>query len=107
MIFCNRPPIALEAAKELADAQRDGGHYDGIGYDSYTVYQGKKLHLVHSYSTGCEYNHKVDRSCTHLGAFADLDALVAFLIAQATPDNGMPWWASKLLEKLGVPGEEA
>lgn len=114
MKFDNRPPIDLESAEKLASASRDGGCYDGIGYDIYRVYKGKKIHLIHLYSSGCERNNKVDSSSTHLGIFETLDALVEYLRKQFEPcgygmesSGSFPWWCSELLEELNVEAEQA
>jgi hypothetical protein len=107
MLFDNRPPINLDNAEKLAEVGRDGGAYHGIGHNCYTVHQGKKLHLVHDYSSGCEYNNRVDHTCEHLGMFADVAALAEWLRKQPVAEGRYPWWCSELLDTLKVPAEEA
>jgi hypothetical protein len=108
MRFDNRPPINLEAAEVVARAQRVVvGAYSGIGYNRYTVYRGKRFHLVHLLSSGCEYNNYVDSSSTHIGHWVGADELAAYLKSQVNTDGDFPWWCSELLVELGVPGEDA
>jgi hypothetical protein len=109
MRFDNRPPIDLESTTQLACASRDGGVYNGIGYDAYCVYQGKRLHLVHRYSSGCVYQNHVAASCTHMGLFDSLPSLIDFLRERLDPqadEGAFPWWAALLLDELGYKGEE-
>jgi hypothetical protein len=106
MIFGNCPPINLENAEEVAEARRDGGVYSGCGVDRYTVYRGKRWHLVHVYSSGCDYGAGTDHACTHHGLWPTVEELVAYL--HTLTENGrFPWWASRLLSQLEVPAEEA
>jgi hypothetical protein len=106
MQFDNRPPINLESATQIACASRYGGAYKGIGRNAYAVYEGQKLHLVHSYVSGCDYGYGCSSTCVHLGMFPDRPALIAFLLKQQG-EEGFPWWASELLESLGYAGEQA
>lgn len=106
MQFDNRPPINLDAAKHIAHAETDGGCYDGIGYNRYWVYQGKRLHLVHAHSSGCDHGSGTDSSCNHLGHWPDAPSLIRWLIKQIEDQGGL-WWASELLGHLGYKGEEA
>ena len=106
MNFDNRPPINLETAEQEACAERDGGCYDGIGADRYAIYRGKKWHLVHYFSTGCDYNNRVDSSCNHLGHWSSLEKLAQYLRSQ-TADGTFPWWCSALLQQLRAPADEA
>lgn len=106
MNFDNRPPINLEAAEKIAAASRDGGAYQGIGHNNYVAYQGAKIHLVHSYGSGCDYGSGCQSTMIHLGVFADRAALIAFLLKEQG-EEGFPWWASDLLSALGYAGESA
>lgn len=107
MIFDNRPPINLEAAELLADVERDGGAYNGVGYDRYRVYRGRKLHLIRAYSSGRDYEYGTGATSQHLGMFEDLESLGKFLKQPSRADEGFPWWASELLEELEISVEEA
>ena len=104
MTFDNHPPVDFRNAEEIASTSRDGGAYSGIGHNTYRVFQGKKLHLTHSHSSGCvshgEFSAPTNRE--HLGVFDTKAELVAFLLAQPSE-----WWASELLTELGYEGEEA
>lgn len=105
-IFDNHSPIDLSKAQEMAKASRDGGRYRDVGHDTYQVMQGKSIHLIHSYSSGCEYNGRVDRLRLHLGKFADAESLVEFLLHVDT--ETVPQWAiNGLLQGLDYPGEPA
>lgn len=106
MKFDNRPPINLEDAEQVASAKRDGGSYDGIGFNVYRVYRGKKYHLVHLFNSGCDYGSGTHTSRTHLGHWESVDDLAEFLRQQRV-NGDFPWWASELLEGLEVPTEEA
>jgi len=99
MIFDNHPPIDLRAANKIASASADGGVYDGIGYDTYSVVQGRRIHLYHSEPSGCEYNNQAYRSRMWLGAWATTEDLINWLVAQPTT-----WWTNALLKGLGHEG---
>ena len=100
--FSNHPPINFEGSEKMASARRDGGVYDGIGYNTYKVYEGKRLHLVHFASSGCEYNNHTDHTSEHLGSFSDKPKLIEHLLTESPS-----WWADELLEELGYVGVEA
>ena len=102
MKFDNHPPINFDQATQIARTSRDGGSYSGIGYDTYTVYRGKAIHLVHSFSSGCEYNNHVDRTRTHHGPWATLPDFIAWLA-----DQGPSWWTNDLMSDLGYDGAPA
>jgi hypothetical protein len=106
MKFDNRSPINLNEIPVIASANREGIFYDRIGHDNYCAYLGKNIHLIHSYSSGCEFNGKIDSSNMHLGMFADRSSLIAYLLKQNV-DGIFPWWAAELLDDLGYLGEEA
>ena len=107
MQFDNHPPVNFESARKLAKASSDGGCYDGIGWDTYIVFQGKRLHLVHSYNSGCDYGRGTHTDREHMGVFDDREALIAFLLDQRTDEGIVPWWVNDLLDDLNYVGEEA
>jgi hypothetical protein len=103
--FDNHPPVNFSAASTVASASRDGGCYNGIGYNDYDLFQGRKFHLVHSYSSGCEYNNRVDRTKEHLGVFEDRETVITFLLSE--PEDVPQWARNELLTDLQYMGEEA
>lgn len=120
MIFDNRPPINFDNADQLASAERDGGAYDGVGFNVYRVYSGRRIHLVHLSSDGCDYGRGPRSVSTHLGCWESVDDLAAWLMTRTDEAADLvdvdadsraytlyPWWASELLTQLDVPGEEA
>lgn len=108
MIFDNHPPIKLENCKVIAKVSRDGGSYENIGWNTFTVYQGKdNIHIVNSYNSGCDYGGGTVTHTKHLGKFKDLDTFGRFLNNQKLNEYGkFPWWASELLEKLSLVQDE-
>jgi hypothetical protein len=102
MQFQNHTPINLTLAQELACASRDGGVYSGCGHDTYTVWRGQAIHLVHEYSSGCEYNHRTDCACTYCGRWDTPADLIAWLLQQKPS-----WWTNELLTDLGHAGAPA
>lgn len=101
MKFDNHTPVNLSAAEKVATACKDGGCYDGVGTDRYTIYKGKNWHLIHYYSSGCEYNNKVDSDNTYKGCFATKEGLILKLLEESPS-----WWSDELLEEMGYTGEE-
>lgn len=99
--FDNHPPVNFSNAEKVASASHDGGAYDGIGYNTFKVYQGTKFHLVHFYSDGCERNNKTSSTSEHLGTFDTKEALIAHLVQE-------PGWPNNvLLDDLGYEGVPA
>ncbi len=103
--FDNHPPINFENADLISNPSQDGGQYAGIGYNNYWVYQGRRYHLYHEYSSGCENDNRTDSSCEYLGNFDNKDDLIAFLLKD-NPD--FPRWAANfILDALDYQGETA
>lgn len=100
--FNNHTPINLKAAKVQAIARWDGGRYEGIGYNEFTVFEGKRWHLIHQESSGCEYNGRVDSLCEHLYACETREEMISHLVSRE-PER----WVNQLLTGLGYEGEEA
>lgn len=109
MQFDNHPPVNFDNSEKLAKASRDGGCYDNVGWDTYTVFQGGKIHLVHSYNSGCDYGSGTTTNRAHLGIFGTREELVAFLVSKTDggSDDVPQWAANELLEQLGYSGVEA
>lgn len=113
MKFDNRPPIALEDSEIVAEAVRDGGVYDGCGINAYRVYRGTRLHLVHTYSSGCDRGGHTDHQCEHLGHWQTVEEIGEWLrgreerVEFVDDRYQFPWWASELMEHLEIPAEEA
>ena len=103
MKFDNHAPINMDSAEEIASASRDGGAYDGIGYNTYQVWHGSRFHLTHKHSDGCERNNKVHRISEHLGCWETKEELCEFLSSQHAGE----WWSNEILDDLGFKGEEA
>lgn len=100
--FNNHPPVNFDGAEQIASASTDGGSYSGIGYNRYKVMQGKRFHLTHARSSGCDYGNGTDHASEHLGVFNSKQEVIDFLL------KGEPsWWQNELLEELGYEGEEA
>jgi len=101
-VFDNHSPIDFSEAKVIASCNQDGGCYDGIGYDIHKVIQGTNYHLVHYYSSGCEYNNRVDHQNNYLGCFATWQEVIDHLLKE----DPCPW-VNELLTDLGYEGERA
>lgn len=103
--FDNHTPINFANAEQIASTERDGGCYSGIGTNLYRVMKGKRIHLYHYYSSGCEYNNRVDSSRVHLGVWDTPQELITALLSD---DLDVPRWArNELLDNLGHTGEDA
>ena len=110
--FSNHPPLNISNAEEVAVASRDGGCYRDIGFNTYKVLKGKRLHLVHRYNSGCDSGGGTHTESTHLGSFETDEELIAHLLKQREDSDcggGVPWWVNRLLSDLwpGYRGEEA
>ena len=103
--FENHPPVNFENAEEIARVEQDGGCYDGIGTNLYRVMQGNRIHLYHYYSSGCEYNNKVDSNREYLGNWNNTSELIAALLSDIL--DVAQWATNDLLIDLGYEGEEA
>lgn len=107
MKFDNRSPINLESSEKLASFEQDGGAYRGVGWTSWTIYKGRKLHVVYSHNSGCDYGSGTHTSREHLGMFDNLESLGKWLLARTDDNGNYPQWASELVEKLGIEVESA
>ncbi len=103
MTFDNRPPLNLKEDQVVGAATRDGGVYDGIGYLNYEVYQGRHVHLVTRYASGCADE---PGSQSHLGMWESIAELGEWLRKQPLQEGRYPWWCGELLEALEIPAEE-
>ena len=105
MNFDNHSPINMKNAKLIASSSRDGGFYRNCGWDVYEVFQGKKIHLVNNYFSGCN-NDK--RRVTHLGVFADAHEVCNWILANTeTPMTVEKYQSGKYYEEDLMPIDQS
>ena len=108
-VFQNHAPVNLAGADLVASYESDGGVYNGIGSTDYSVYKGKRYHVPHYYTSGCDYGDGGSHTSTYLFGAATKEEIVAWLLAQMdkSAEDAIPSEiVSILLRDLGY-AEEA